>query len=480
MSIAGLHTALSGIRAARVGMDTTSHNVANANTDGYTRQRVGLSTTYPSQTAVGKIGSGVEVADIVRIRDAFLDQRARSDLATGGELDVRADLLARTEGVFGEPESGLTSELNEIWAAFEELSLRPDDQASRRQVVSALESFEARVKSVAGGLDTLQTNTTQQLHQSVAEVNGLLERVAGLNESILDAQTGPGAPNDLLDERDRLLDELNTKVGARVSIAEDGTARVSVAGMAVVSGTRAQELQVYEKETHGADAGDAFDVMHPSGNPVDVGGELAGLQTFLQQDVPDTVTQLDTFLTEVSEQLDGQHQLGVWFDASGVPDGGDPVFGYGGQPPDDRTAAAIQAEFNLNLTDPRRVAAASGAPDAGQLDGSNAARLAALRTDAFDDNDPITPERPLVDEQLRTIVTDLAAKVQGADRRSAAQQDLTTASESAREGMHGVSIDEEMVNMLSHQRALEASSRVMTAVDQALDVLINRTGVVGR
>ena len=476
MSIAGLHTALSGIRAARVGMDTTSHNVANANTDGYTRQRTELATTHPSQTAVGKIGSGVEVADIVRVRDAFLDQRVRSDLAAGGELDVRADLLSRTEGVFGEPDNGLTGELNEIWAAFEELSLRPDDQATRRQVVSALASFEARVKSVAGGLDTLQDDTTQRLHQSIDEVNGLLQRVAGLNESILDAQTGPGAPNDLLDVRDRLLDQLHTKVGARVAIAEDGTARVSIAGMAVVSGTTAQELAVHDDSDPAHAGGRSFDVMHPSGNPVDVGGEVAGMQAFLQDDLPDTVEQLDGLLVEVSEQLDGQHRLGVWFEDDGSARNGEAVFGYAGG---EVTATAIQAAFNLQLTDPRQVAAATntgsaGAPDGARLDGTNAARLAELRTRA-----PATAD-PVLDDELRELVTDLAARVQSAERRASAQQDLTAASQSAREGMHGVSIDEEMVNMLSHQRALEASSRVMTAVDQALDVLINRTGVVGR
>lgn len=458
MSLVGLHTALSGIRAARLGMDTTAHNVSNANTAGYTRQQVRLTTSYPMQTPVGKVGTGVTVADITRIRDSFLDQRVRSDLAADGELGVRADLLGRTEAVFGEPDNGLTSELNEIWAAFEELSLRPEDQATRRQVISALESFEARVKSIAGGLDTLEKDTTLRLAQGVDEVNGLLKRVADLNGSILDAGTGPGVPNDLLDERDLLLDQLTAKIGARVSIADDGTARVSIAGMGVVSGTTHQPLTLADTA-----------VMHSSGSPVDVGGEIAGLQGFLQDQLPGQVGQLDDFLSQVATQLNGQHAEGFEF-SGGVPGtAGEDLFDYASQ----STATAIQAGFTLRdaMRDPARLAAS--ADESAPLDGGNAADLAALRTTPFGGG-------PNIDSEIRSMVTDLAAKVQGADRQATGQHQLTAASTAAREGMHGVSIDEEMVSMLSHQRALEASSRVMSAVDQALDVLINRTGIVGR
>lgn len=461
MSLVGLHTALSGIRAARVGMDTTAHNVSNANTEGYTRQRVELATSYPSQTAVGKLGTGVSVTDIARIRDTFLDQRVRSDLATGGELDVRADLLARTEALFGEPEDGLTAELNELWASFEELSLRPDDRATRRQVVSALQSLEARVHQVAGGLETLRADTEVQLGQAVAEVNGLLERVAELNGSILDAQTGPGAPNDLLDERDRLLDELTQKIGARVTLADDGTARVSIAGMGVVSGTTHNPLTV---ESDGGD----YQVIHPSGSPVVVGGEVAGMQRFLREDMTAVVGQLDGFLGDLAAQLNDQHAEGVWFDGAGAAQGGTDVFDYSSV----TRPSEIQTSFTLRLTNPDELAAAGGT-DPGALDGSNAAVLAALRTAASGGGAP-------VGDRLRTTVTELAANVQAAERRAVGQQQLSSVSRAAREGMHGVSIDEEMVSMLSHQRALEASSRVMSAVDQALDVLINRTGIVGR
>ena len=474
MSLVGLYTSLSGIRAARVGMDVTSHNVANANTEGYTRQRVDLATTYPSQTAVGKIGTGVTVADITRIRDSFLDQRVRSDLAAGGELDVRADLLARTEAVLGEPDSGLTHELNELWAAFEELGLRPDDGATRRQVVSSLESLEARVKSISGDLQVLADDTATGLAQAVKDVNGLFQRIADLNGDILDAQTGPGVPNDLMDQRDLLVDEVSRTIGARVTIGDDGTARVSVAGMSVVSGTNAQELALYDPAVHGA-MGNPCGIMHPSGTAVNTGGEIAGMQGFLQTDLPDQVQDLHAVVARLSTALNDQHDDGV--DQNGVAGGA--IFSYRDITDVPPNPGAIGSSLDLQLFDPGTnvrdpALLAAAAMGGGTHDGSNAEKLAALRTDIP------AGESASIDEALRSFVTELAATVQSTDRQARGQRTLTRAAESAREGMHGVSLDEEMVNMLSHQRALEASSRVMSAVDQALDVLINRTGIVGR
>lgn len=440
MSFVSLHTSLSGIRAARVGMDTTSHNIANANTPGHTRQRVDLATRYAYLSPEGPVGTGVSVEDISRARDAFLDDRVRGDVARRGELDVRADLLARAEEVLGEPGQGLTSELSEVWAAFEELALRPDDGAARRQVLSSLESLSSRARTVSGQLQTLGEDAELRLSQSVSEANVLFARVAELNRSIQDASAGGGSPNDLLDTRDRVLDDLSELVGARATTEDDGSARVSVAGMTVVSGSEVRELSV-----------DGTDVVHPSGLALRAGGEVAGQQRFLAEDLPELRDRLDAFVGDFVTQLNDQHADG--HDLDGLAGG-------------TLLQATSSADLRVRVTDPARVAAASQ-PDQPH-NGENADALAQLRTTTG------------LDDALRSLVTEHAAAVQAAGRAADGQRQLTSASTSVRESMHGVSLDEEMVNMLSHQRALEASSRMMTAADQALDTLINRTGLVGR
>jgi flagellar hook-associated protein 1 FlgK len=445
MSFVSLHTALSGIRAGRAGLDTAAHNVANANTPGYTRQRVEVATSYPYLSPQGPVGTGVTVTDIARVRDSFLDARLRGDLARSGELDVRADLLARAETVLGEPESGLTGELTEVWAAFEELALRPEDRATRRQVLSSLEALAARVNSVDGGLRILRRDTQTDLAQAVAKANGLFDRMAELNGRILDATSGAGSPNDLLDERDKVIDELSRLVGAQVTPESNGSLRISVSGMAVVSGTRAQHLEIQEDHS----------IVHTAtGVAVRPGGEIGGRQGFLTEE-PALTDRLQGFVEDLVERLNQQHAAG--YTAEDPPVTGRQLLGY--------TADERSLRLEVVVTDPEQLAAAEepGKPH----DGRNAAALAALRTAGLD-------------VSLRTLVTEHAATVAATQRAAEGQRQLTAAADTAREGMHGVSLDEEMVAMLNYQRALEASSRMMSAVDQALDTIINRTGLVGR
>lgn len=453
MSFVSLNTALSGIRAARVGMDTTAHNIANAGTPGYTRQRVDLRTSPAYRSPSGQVGTGVTVADIARVRDSFLDARVRGDLAASGTLDVRADLLTRAEGVLGEPDDGLTEELTGLWSAFEDLALAPEDRAARRQVVSALGSVAARVRAVDGGLDVLRQDTAKTLSLTVSQANGLFDRVAELNRTILDASSGAGTPNDLMDERDGLIDELSRTVGATATLEPNGTVRMSVSGLAVVSGTASRHLSV--------DPTTAVVTHDTAGVAVTPGGEAAGLQRFLTEDLVVLRGQLASFVDDLRTTVNGQHAAG--FDANGDP-GGDLFVG------------ATPLTFAAALDDPDLLAAAGSRTwDAaastyvvGPQDAENATALADLRTSSK------------LDTSLRTFVTEHAADVAATQRAARGQRQLATASGIAREGMHGVSIDEEMVAMLSQQRALEASSRMMSAVDQALDTIINRTGLVGR
>ncbi|MEX0836297.1 MAG: flagellar hook-associated protein FlgK, partial [Nitriliruptor sp.] len=393
-----LHTALSGIRAARVGMDTAAHNVANANTPGFTRQRVDLSTSYPYLSPNGPMGTGVTVDDITRMRDSFLDARLRSDMGQNGKLDVRADLLARAEAVLGEPENGLTGELTELWASFEELALRPEDTATRRQVLSALESLTARVRSVAGGLEILEKDTINSLDLAVKEVNALFEQAADLNGRILEARGTGGAPNDLLDARDRVLDDLSRRIGATVTLEDSGSVRISVSGLAVVSGTRATPL-AFDVDTN--------EIRHPAGVAVTPGGEVAGLQTSLTEDLPGLRDGLDAFVDDLVTQLNATHASGY---VSENVNGG-PLLGV--------TAGAEALTLQVLITDPGQLAAAEG-PSAAPHDGDNATKLADLRTGTLDG-------------RLRSFVTEHAANVEATGRAARAQQQLTAAAGTARD-----------------------------------------------
>ena len=159
MSFVTLHTGLSGLRASQTAVDTTSNNIANVNTAGYTRQRVDLSPRIPYDSPVGQVGTGVEVDRVVRLRDSFLDARVRTTTAAFASSDTRATLLSRLEQVLAEPDQGVSVELDELWASLEDLALDPSSLAVRTTALGQLDAVAGRVRETASGIDQLRQET---------------------------------------------------------------------------------------------------------------------------------------------------------------------------------------------------------------------------------------------------------------------------------------------------------------------------------
>jgi flagellar hook-associated protein 1 FlgK len=458
VNFVSLHTALTGIRASQVGLDTASHNVANAQTPGYSRQRLELSARDPFASAVGLIGTGADVTRITRARDEFLDRRARGAEAEVEHQGVRAQLLGRTEAVMAEPEQGLSAELGAVWDAFEDLALDPADGAARQQVVSALDGLSARVRTVAAGWDALEADAAVRAQSTVREAGDLLARLAELNQRIPVASFRGHSPNDLADERDVVADRLAALLGATATGEQDGTVTLRLGGVALVEGTTAQRLAL------GAAPGYAV-TLEADGTAVAPGGRLGGLRSFLTGDLPRHRAALDAFVGDLAGVLNDRHAQGYAQQPPGAPGG--PLLTL-----DTAVGAARTLALDAAVAaDPRRLAAAGDAAVSPQ-DGRNATSLANLRTDLAGGT--------TLDGRVGGLVVALAGDVAAAARAADAADGLRVAASSARSAVTGVSLDEELVTVVQYQRSLEAASRVMTAVDEALDVLINRTGIVGR
>jgi flagellar hook-associated protein 1 len=450
-----LHVALSGLRAAQMSMDTAAHNVSNANTVGYTRQRVDLASRLPRFTPDGQVGLGVQVTDISRVRDAFLDARYRSSVSAAQSIDARSAFLDRAELVLAEPEMGVTAELSRLFESFEDLALNPPDEASRVAVLEQISSLVGRVNDIATGFQSLQADGVVAIHSTVDEINSALRGVAELNVAILDASTAPGQPNDLIDQRDLLLDRLAALAGTTVAIEDNGSARVSIGGMSLVSGAEARPLSY--------DAGTG-QVLHTSGVEVVPGGELRGIQLAITEDLPTLMGRLDTFVVDLVSAVNGVHNGG--FTASGAA-GGD-LLGY------DPLAPALT--LSALVTQPADLAtAASPGPPYPAFDGAIAQQLADLRTSMS-----ASGGTQSLSDAYRAFVTALGQESAAARTSSETQTGLASAAGLARDSSHGVSVDEEMVSLMEFQRMYEAAARVITAVDQSLDTVINRMGVVGR
>ncbi len=443
--------ALSAVRAAQLGLQTTSNNVANAQTPGYTRQRVALRSSFSRPELGGLVGTGVTVADIGRVRDQMADVRVRNGSSTLAALEVRAELLGFTEVALDEPEGGLSAELSVLWDSFDALSLSPSDPAARSAVLGTLEGTATKFRDLANRFNELEDIAGDTLSSLVSTANDILADVAALNESIV---ANAGRPSDLMDQRDRLLDELSSMLGTNVIQSDNGGVRVTLNGISLVADTEVLPLS-FDANTSA--------ITSQGGIALDPGGEAKGLQQYMLTDIAGFQTALDDMAIDLTTALNATHAGG--FSQSGP--GGD-LLTYDPTDPA-RTLSVV-------ITDPADLATAgsNGTPFPVN-DPTNANALAALRTSLSASGGTESPA-----SAFRQTVTRVAQQ-SGAIRASAENADrLQTAALDDRESRNGVSLDEEMLYLMEYQRMFEAASRVITAIDQALDVLINRTGLVGR
>jgi flagellar hook-associated protein 1 len=444
----GLRIALSSLYAQRRALDVTGHNIANANTQGYSRQRVGLtSDAGPVTPAVHArwvgTGQGVRAASVDRLRDEFLESRGHQEHATEANLRRTQSTLARVELAFAEPsDNGIAAQLADFWAGWDDVANRPDDMAARVQLVERASTLASTFTGIDSALAALAAASAEQLGATVTEVNATAERIAELNGTILSTVNAGFAANDLMDQRDVLVGELAELVGASARRGEDGQVDVFVGGSAVVRGTRAEALTIRENPTRVVWAKD--------GTTAVVGGDTAGLLESVNDTLPGYRGQLAAVAGRLREDVNARHLGGAGLDGTA----GRRFFTL---PP---AALAVHPDV---VADPAKVGAA--APGGGQLDGSVAAAMAEL-------------DAP--DAQYRELIVALGVGAQTVNRRVDIQAAITTQVDAAREAEAGVNLDEEMVNMVSFQHAYQAAARFMTAVDQTLDTLINGTGRVGR
>ncbi|HSK21915.1 MAG TPA: flagellar hook-associated protein FlgK [Egicoccus sp.] len=480
MSFVGLYTGLTAIRAAQMGIDVTGNNVANAATPGYTRQRMEVVTREPYRSGNSMVGTGVDISTIGRLRDGFLDARFRSSVADYASSTVRADLLGRLEQLTGEPDQGISSRMARLWDAAESWANNPADPATRRQVLSELASVNDTIRSTAGAWTALEADVSSRRDTQVAMVNKTLESLATLDQRIAAADPRRVGP-DLLDQRDNLLDEIAELTGADVDLDSNGRALVTLPAAdgtpvdLLNAGVRSQ--LVHDPVGGGLHVTALGATPNPATDPsVAVGGELGGLQQVLTQDLPTWRTQLNEFASTFAATINAANAAGGAEDGTGSKPG---VALLDFDPAD--AAGTIGLVAGIGVDD---LAAAEAPTDLtvppAEHDGRNARVFADLRlTKVADDGTP-DPDGASVEVRLANLVVGLAGEVRASKATADGARAVSVGADLARVSEHGVSLDEEMVGLVRYQRSLEAASRVMTTVDQALDVLVNRVGIVGR
>ncbi|EYR65062.1 flagellar hook protein FlgK [Actinotalea ferrariae CF5-4] len=465
-TFSGLSTALSSLIAQRQALDVAGQNIANANTVGYTRQRANLQsvealtapTMFSNQLAAG---NGVKVTDIARLGDVFLDARVRAETGTAAFQKAQAQSLDRLQSTLTEPSAtGFSASLQEYWAAWEDVANRPDDAAARKVVLGAAETVRAQIAAGYRSVETQWSQMRTETDTLVTEVNSTAAEVANLNEQIRSILVSGGSANELMDRRDLAITKLSGLVGAEARHREDGTVDVMVGGNALVRGVQANE--VVTRGSYEMGPGTSSDPVHlewrNTGTRLDPGsGRLASHLTDLSDRglLAGAAQTWNQVASALADTVNAVHATGI--DQDGGT--GQAFFAY--------DPARPAASLSIAVTDPRQVAAA--APGQGALDGSWAQRLSGLGLEAG------SP-----DLVWRSFVVDLGVRTRAAEQRATITETARATSQNLQLSQASVDLDEETVMMLATQRAYEGAARVLTAVDEMLDVLINRTGLVGR
>ncbi|MDN5344596.1 MAG: flagellar hook-associated protein 1 [Clostridia bacterium] len=235
----GFNTALRGMQAQQRGIYTTSHNIANANTDGYTRQRAVLAPTLaypvPAMNHPGgtgwQIGTGVDIRETRRLRDEFLDSQIRRETGSLGQWEQMQDILKQVEIVFNEPSAtGFNTLLSQFWASWQELAKNAESSPVRTTVVETANALAEAFRHSAAQLNQIKDDIDQTIDLKVKEVNSLAQQIADLNGQIKNIVAANDQPNDLMDQRDLLLDQLSKIVKVSVEHNDDGTIKVTLDG----------------------------------------------------------------------------------------------------------------------------------------------------------------------------------------------------------------------------------------------------------
>jgi flagellar hook-associated protein 1 FlgK len=522
-TFSGLEISKRALFAQQTSLQTTSHNIANANTKGYSRQVVNLVSSQPMEAmgmqrsnAAGQIGTGVEFDYIKRIRETFLDHQFYNENKGSGEWTTRKDTLEKLEAIINEPsDTGIRQVIENFWNAWQVLSKEPEHLTARAALKEGALALTDAFNSTSKQLRDLSADLTENVKAKVNETNSLLSQIASLNVGIVRTEGLGDNANDLRDQRDLLVDQLSGNMNIAVTETSNGfTIRMGnvelVNGQNVTTTVTADSLQAsvasgdlnsgqiygmfvsrdsyvssYQFQLDSmirAIAEGDVETTLPAGTVVPDGTEIDGV-TYTGS-IEDRTLSADAAFTV--KGINGMHELG--YTLEDPPKSGIPFFtikaGFTGM---DAASITVNPDIVNNVSN--IAASARQYDDNGTIrviKGNNdiALQIASFRSKKFN-FDPQANGMTVLNngtfEQFhQTLVGQLGIQTQEATRQSANQQMLVEQVDMRRQSVSGVSLDEEMANMIKFQHAYNAAARAMTTFDQLLDKIINSMGIVGR
>ncbi len=458
----GLEIGKRALLSQQFSLNVTGHNIANVNTPGFTRQQAMLSATNPLWSAEGSFGTGVEVTDIRRLRTQFLDDQFRQESESAGRWQMLSQGWGQIERIFAEPsDTGFSSVLDEFWNSWQDLATNPDSQAARVSVKEQANILINALHQSTDQLNDFRRSLDDDIQKTVGYVNNIANQLAALNDSINTAELSGHVANDLRDRRDYLIDELSSYANIQAFEQSSGNYTVMIGSIALVDGNEVSELQAVSTEK-GANVISEIQFVASGVKPDIESGQLAGLIETRDTLIDQRQQELDELALALVEKVNQYHREGYGLDGKTGRD----FFDSG-----TTGAADIQLDDSIIQNDGYVASSLNG--EIG--DNSNALRIAGIRNERIMRGNAAT-----IGDFYNAMIGTIGVRTKEAQNISDNQESLVFNIENNRQAIEGVSLDEEMTNMIKYEHAYEAAARVITAMDEALNTIINGMGLVGR
>ena len=442
----------SALFAQQTAINTTGQNISNVNTEGYSRK---VANFEPSISILGQglqLGSGVTVNDITRVRDRYIDSQLslqRQTLSYWETMDKKHLLL---EQIYEEPgETGISGLMNSFFESWYELSNNPDNAGIRDNVIYHADALAKKFNSLESRMTDMSGEITNEISDNISDFNDYAAQIAEINKKVLYVDKNGGGYSSLLDERDMLLEKMNSIADIVTQENELGQVNITLSGKVFLQKTHFVALDASKIE------GDMSQMNWTDGTVSDTakGGTLGALIELREDIIPENITKLNNLAATLVETVNNQHRAGYsaegntgvnFFDESGT----------------DASTIAVDARLFEN----NQLLAASG--DGNQGDGTNAMLIAQLQDLNTMQNSSLS-----FTEYYANIVTTEGNRRDQAIQLHDGQETFTNNLYSYQQSISGVSLDEEMTNLILFQRGYQAASKLITLADEMTQTIIN-------
>lgn len=432
----------------RRALEVTSHNIANANNPAFSRQRIIFETDISDLNA-GKVwGNGVRIADVQRVRDSLIEAHIRETNSKFYNNSRQSQLINNIESFFAEPgDLGLSNLFAGFFNSFDELATAPNSLPLRSNVINAAQKLAAKVNSVNSSFIRLKKDIKDEFQNQVQAINTLLKQIYQINKEQFNNSYKGLAVNDLLDKRDELINQLSQIVNISVTIDQNNNASISIGGALAVDGLHAAEFEVAEENGK-------LNLKLKGGNiPIVLnGGNLNALSVIYSEKIPEYQQKIDQIVNSFVDAVNQAHSQG--YSITNPPQTGLNFF-------DSYENGKLKVNETI-LNNPEMISVSA---DGDSANGDIALQIAGLR-----------------DAQLvngSTIIDSYSAFINGLGNDALLQSNFAQSNdlvlsqlEDQRQSLSGVSIDEEMTNVLKFQRSYEASAKLITVADEMIKTIL--------